>query len=95
MTVMKRRLLAGLAVVAVLLTGCSAFEPTKDPRGIGDNKAGFEYVEDETVHIIRFTDRYVNVAYRCVNGDMIYVPSGGSSGFHDVTIVPQHPECAS
>lgn len=80
---------ASLAVGALALTGCADkfTEPFKDaPRSHHDN--------GDPMDVIRFSDGFSNVGFKCVGVDGVYVAYHGDSKYAALAVVANDPRCA-
>lgn len=79
---------AGLAVGALLLTGCmdKYTEPYKDaPRSHQD--------DGTPADLIRMPDGFSNIATKCVNGDRYSVIYHGDHPYGALQVTPADPSC--
>lgn len=79
---------AGLAVGALLLTGCmdKYQEPYKDaPRSHVDNGAPAD--------LVRMPDGFSNVATKCDHGNRLYTAYHGDNKYAAIAVVPADPSC--
>lgn len=65
---MRKYIIAGAAVIALLVTACSGFN---DDRGWGDAPA--RQVEDREVLVWPSPDLFMNVGAFCIGDDAVYI----------------------
>jgi hypothetical protein len=79
---------AGIAVLALTLTGCmdKATEPFKDAPRAGMN--------NQPADVVTMPDGFNNVASKCDGPNRVYTTYHGNSPYGAVAVVPNDPRCA-